>query len=394
MKKIKYLGDIIKLSIAKFISPILKLIFKNKREIWLIGERKSEAKDNGYHLFKYIRVNHPKDKVYYVIDKNSKDLDKILSLDNIIYYDSLKHYIYYIMSSKLICAHLSSCVPDSPVCWKFHGNEMKNKRMIFIQHGITKEIIPSLIYENTKADLFVCGAKPEYDFIREKFGYPEENVKYLGFSRFDNLHDINEINQILVMPTWRQWIPSMTWSKENKEECRNIFMKSEYYKRFNGLLNNQKLIELLNKNNMRLIFYPHYEMQSYIDLFETESDKIIIANKEDYDVQVLLKESKILITDYSSVAFDFAYMRKPLIYYQFDYEKYNSLHYTKGYFDYKTNGFGPVVNDEDEVLLQVEKYIKCNFKSNYLTYIDDFFEIYDKENSNRIYNEINNIKKR
>ena len=69
-------------------SPILKLLNKKYRDIWIIGERKSEAKDNGYHVFKYIRENHPDDEVYYVIDKNSNDLEKIKGLGNIIYYDS------------------------------------------------------------------------------------------------------------------------------------------------------------------------------------------------------------------------------------------------------------------------------------------------------------------
>ena len=389
MKKLEYILDLLKLLIAKCISPILKIVNKDNRDIWLLGERKSEAKDNGYHLFKYIRLNHPNEKVYYVIDKNSKDLDKIKNLGNVIYHDTLKHYIYYIMSSKLVCAHLGSCVPDSPVCWKFSDYDMKNKKKIFIQHGITKELIPSLMYKNTNADLFVCGAKPEYEFVKSEFGYPEGNVKYLGFARFDNLHDREEKNQILVMPTWRQWIPSATWSSNNKEKCSEVFIKSEYYKRFNELINNKELIELLNRNDMRLIFYPHHEIQGYIDLFSTSSNKIIIAKEDEYDVQKLLKESKILITDYSSVAFDFGYMRKPVIYYQFDSENYYKAHYQQGYFIYNKHGFGPVVKLEKDLIYNIEKFIKNDDKfTKYKNRIGNMFSLYDKRNCSRQYESI------
>ena len=44
------------------------------------------------------------------------------------------------------------------------------------------------MYKSTKFDKFICGAKPEYEFIKNKFGYDDKRVKYLGFCRFDNLH--------------------------------------------------------------------------------------------------------------------------------------------------------------------------------------------------------------
>ena len=49
--------------------------------------------------------------------------------------------------------------------------------------------------------------------------------------------------------------------------------------------------------------------------------------------------------DYSSIAFDFAYMKKPLIYYQFDQDKYYTNHFAKGYFDCERDGFGPQMSE-------------------------------------------------
>ena len=159
MRFIKYGIDMSKIALCKVISIIMKFN-KNNRDIWLIGERKDEAKDNGYHLFKYIRSNHPEQKIYYIIEKKSNDVKKIEQYKNIIYYDSFKHYLYYVMSTKLICAHQSSTVPSSPVCWKLLDYKLFKKKKIYIKHGIIKEKIKSHMYENTKFDMIVCGAKP------------------------------------------------------------------------------------------------------------------------------------------------------------------------------------------------------------------------------------------
>ena len=59
------------------------------------------------------------------------------------------------------------------------------------------------------------------------------------------------------------------------------------------------------------------------------------VDNSEIDIQNLLKDSALMITDYSSVFMDFAYMEKPEIYFQFDEDQFRSTHYAKGYFDYK-----------------------------------------------------------
>ena len=191
------------------------------------------------------------------------------------------------------------------------------------------------------------------------------------------------------MPTWRKWIEGATWSSHNKDECKEEFLHTQYLREYNNLLKDKDLSKVLEENNMRLIFYPHYEMSPYIDLFETNSNDIIIADKDHYDVQSLLKESNLLITDYSSVAFDFAYMRKIVIYYQFDQEKYYKNHYQKGYFDYRENGFGPITTSVDELIIQIKDYVNGNLDiDEYLERSKSFFPLYDANNCARHYEEI------
>lgn len=371
-----------KLVLAIIISPIYK--FLNSKKIYLIGERKDQCQDNGYHLFKYIRENHSNEKVYYCITRDSNQLSKIKELGNVVYYKSFKHYLYYVLANKLICAHVGSCTPDTAIVWKFEEKNIIKKNRMFIQHGITKELIPSLMFDKSGLTTFICGAKPEYEFVRKNFGYPKENVKYLGFCRFDNLHNIKIKNQILIMPTWRQWFGMDGNNEMSKEEFKN----SEYFLKYNELINSKELNNVLKDNNIIAIFYPHNEMQRYLELFTTKYENIIIADKNEYDVQTLLKESQLLITDYSSIAFDFAYMKKPLIYYQFDKEMYDKNHYKEGYFDYEKDGFGKVVKNLKYLMDELLDITAKNYKNEYLDRTKYFFEIYDNKNCERLYYEI------
>lgn len=367
---------------AYFIANILTRKSKY-RHIWLIGERYNEARDNGYHLFKYIRKNHPNIKIYYLIDKNSRDIKNIEESGNIIYFGTYKHYIYYFLANKHINSHGSGygCMPDIWACRLLECFFSRKAKNIFIQHGITKDFMPSLTKNKSKIDLFVCGAKPEYDYVKETFGYKDSEVKYLGLARFDNLYKFEVKNQIMYMPTWRTWLANISIEE---------FKSTNYYKSIQSLINNDKLIKMLKQNNLKLIVCLHPITQKYSHLLNSSCENIIIASTKEYDIQNLLKESILCITDYSSVAFDFAYMEKPVIYYQFDYDEYRKMHFKEGYFSYLKDGFGNIVIQEDELINEIEKNIQSNFilTDQIRRRINKFFELRDNQNCKRIYEEI------
>lgn len=400
MKKIfnslKYLSFIDFIAIFIFILVIpITLIYKiflkiNKKEIWLICEDKEEARDNGYHLFKYIRTEHPKVNIYYAINKKSCDYNKIKKYGNVIQYGSLKHWIYYLVATKNISTQKAGN-PNAPLFYFLQVYGILKNNRIFLQHGITKDDAKWLYYKDTKFRLFVCGAKKEYEFIKEKFGYPENNVQYLGFPRFDELHNIKINNkQILLMPTWRNWLARETNFLYNQKE---EFTDTIYFKTYNSLINNEQLIKYLEEKDITMYFYPHRNMQKFVNCFNTKSNNIKILVKNDIDIQKLLKESALMITDYSSVYFDFAYMKKPIIYYQFDYEEYRNRQYQEGYFNYKNDGFGSVNKNEFEIIENIKMYVENNYiiEDTYLKRINDFFEINDTDNCKRVFEEIKKI---
>jgi CDP-glycerol glycerophosphotransferase len=361
--------------IAYLISKPLKYIMRKK--IWIISERKDEARDNSYHLFTYIRKNHPDLPIYYVIDFSSPDKYKISNLGNIIKFGSFKHYIYYMLAEILISTHIYGYAPDLKVFRKADLILKNEKKRVFLQHGILVNYIPILVKGVEQIDLFISGAKPEYNYIIEKLKYDKNTAKYTGLARFDNLINYKSKKQILIMPSWRGFL-----SKLSDDE----FLETSYYKNYIKLIYNRRLINLLQNSNYKLVFFPHYQMQKYIHLFSLDKiDEIVIANRNNYDVQDLLKSSELLITDYSSVHFDFTYMKKPVLYFHFD-----DGHYEKGYFDYSLDGFGEICRSVDRLIDCIEESFTRNniCKKTYIKRSEKYFEFRDENNCKRIFDEI------
>ena len=155
--KIKKLSKIIKcalLYIYYFLYCKLKKI--NNSDVWLLSERGTDARDNAYHLYKYLKNNHKEIKIKYVIDKNSVDSKKINDED-IINYGSKEHFILFITAGKLISTHIMGFSPDMSLFWRLNKiNLLKvHGKKIMLQHGITQNYIEILNAKNSKLDLFI-----------------------------------------------------------------------------------------------------------------------------------------------------------------------------------------------------------------------------------------------
>lgn len=389
--KVKDLLSIFPMSFALICSFFFKIFHRN---IWLVCERKGEARDNGYWFFKYLSEKHPEINAVYAIDKKSPDYFKVKKLGKTISFGSLNHWIYY-FAAKWNISSQKEGKPNAALCFVLEVYLGLRKNRIYLKHGIIKDAQRWIYYDVSKLTMLCCASKMEQEFIQNKFGYPPESVKLVGLARFDNLNSEHIVKrQIVVMPTMREWLRVISSDTLKYENCDD-FTKSEYFIKWVSFLNNDKLIEILKKEDVKLLFYPHPTMQKYLSSFKTKSDNIVLASSKEFDMQQLLMESAMLITDYSSIFFDFAYMKKPLVYYQFDYEKYRKGQYQEGYFSYENDGFGYVAKDEEDVVNQISLVINNKFlmDDTYVSRVDNFFAFRDKSNCSRIFNAIIGLKK-
>ena len=382
------LADKIEIQSLTFVSILLRISQPGKK-IWLIGERGDTAQENGYYYFRYLNASKPDIVSHYIINKTSAQHKAVAKLGKTLHPNSLKHKLLFLRSKYYVTAHNHYCIPITSF-GKTRYRIPTNTTNVFLPHGITYADVSAFYGKKASGiNLFLCGAEPEYRYIKDVFGFDEEEVKYTGLARFDDYFDIHAEKQVLIMPTWRRYI----YLSKNKKVSNELFAKSSYYKIYQSLLNNNELIEILERYDYRLVFYPHYEIQDYITLFSSHSDRINICTSKDNTVQSLLKESSLLITDTSSVSFDFAYMKKPILYYFLDREEVKKEHIQPGYFDHESMGFGEISYSESQLIKNLQSKLKsgCNLEKKYEDRINNFFPLRDRNNCERIFNEIDKV---
>lgn len=369
--------------------PVALVYKRRRRDLWLVCDNGTEAADNGFVFFKYVCETHPEQDCVFAVNKNSPDREKVEQVGNTVNYGSFKHWILY-LTARVNISSQKGGKPNYAVCnlLEVYGI-LKNSR-VFLQHGIIYNDLEFLHYKNSKMSMFMTSTERERSFIVERFGYSEKSVKLTGIARLDNLHGFQvEQGQILVMPTWREWLGNSTLTKNLKKNVAD-FVKTDYYKNWNELLASDKLKEICEKYRLKVMFYLHRDAQRFADCFELDSRYVTVCKYPEYKVDELLKSSAFLITDYSSIHMDFAYMKKPIAYFQFDYDRFYSEHYREGYFTFSEDGFGPTFSDSKELTAYVESSAKNGFENDekYLKRHSSFFTLYDTENCKRNYEAI------
>lgn len=366
-----------------FLFAVIPAFFYKKRRphLWLVCEKGDEARDNGYWFFRYLRENQPQIDAVYAIAPGGRDHSRVEALGPLVRFGSFRHWVLY-LAAEINISSQKDGKPNAAVCYLLEVvlGILKNRR-VFLQHGVTMNNLPFLHCENAKLSLFVCTAQPEYKFILERFGYPEGTVRYTGFPRFDSLHDCQpDGDLLLILPTWRMDM--------QRSGSRSDFLESDYCRAWTELLASDDFQKLLRMQNKRAVFCVHRNMEVFEDHFlSLGSDRVSVLRWRDADIQTLIRTAACLITDYSSVSMDFAYTRKPLIYYQFDYDHFRSHHLPEGYFDYARDGFGPVCADLPSLLGALEDIFRedCRMTESYRRKAEAFFPLYDNKNCERTY---------
>ncbi|MBE6045185.1 MAG: hypothetical protein E7221_00595 [Clostridiales bacterium] len=392
-ERIKYDSYVTKVKEAIAIAMYLFTRKKNrKNQTWLIFEKFcSMAQDNGFAFFRYCMDNllpSEKKHIYYIIDKDSSAYGKVKKYGrNAVRFMSIRH-MYLCLCAKMYVASESS---RHLYLWRgkpsIIENKIKDKPVFFLQHGVTAFKRVDKIFGKSGTDpmtYFVATSKQEQDIVVNNFGYKRENVPILGFTRWDLLEDKSEYedNTILVMPTWRNWLQDM-----DTEE----FRESDYFRHYSSLLENSRLDEVMGDHNTKMVFYIHPKFQEYAQDFAADNDRVSVILFGQQPLNELMMKCKLLITDYSSVAWDFYYMGKPVVFYQFDYDKYIMNH--SSYIDMTKQLFGDRVTDHDGIVDCICSYIGSDFreKPKFGDMRPEMFQYMDRNNCKRTYDYIKNL---
>lgn len=369
--------------------PILTHRFRNG---WVLMDRDTQADDNAEHLYRYIHKNHPEINARFVLRKNSHDWKRLKNEGfKLLAFGSLSHKLALLNAKHLVSSQVESYVKYLP---QGNYNDLMRRDTTYLKHGVIKDDLSARLNPKSLRHV-VTSARREYDSIcadETAYKFTNREVALTGLPRHDRLirkRDDVTANTILIMPTWRSSLVSTTADAYGYSVKNQAFMQSDFYKNWTSFLNSPKLLELATEHGYELVFFPHAELRAYVDEFRAEQVRIV-GHADVGSIQDLFLDAAIMITDYSSVAFEMAYLERPILYYQFDEAfVFGGGHiYEQGYFDYRRDGFGPVCTNEAKLLQQLELALanRCKPCELYHQRMQDFFSFRDSRCCERVFN--------
>ena len=369
------------------------------RHLWLFGAWIGDVYgDNPKYLFEYMLKFYKNEYRIFWVTRN-KNIYKELTEKGIpvLYRNSFKCLFYTLRAGVVVY-----CNDIKDVNFSFLINQ--KKLLIQLWHGVgNKKICYDSLYQmkdqqkNNIGHLFdkifpfsdpfrftaiIATSRLVADRLVSAMKIPEKKVFITGYPRCDLFYSSasskRDFTKVLYAPTFRK-------------------MGTELFLcRLPDTSMWQQINEIFKKNNIKMYIKLHYK-----DLMNMKKEKQDISNYSNvslvipsalYDVQEELLDTDILITDYSSIYFDFLLLDRPVIFFAFDLEEYNRD--DQGIYEPLENiAAGPIVNDWDSVLEWTVKLKEHPdlFEEKRKQVRDRFFEYQDGNSSERVYNTITSL---
>jgi len=361
---------------------------KKKDNIWLIGGHSGQLyTDNAKVFHQYILNTYPKIDIYWIVSKNAPVYSQIAGKK--LLKGSIKSYLYFYQAKVVLFSDTlnSDIAPFSfvlPFVKIFYSRTFK----VYLSHGtIAFKKMPT--YKGKMAEIkknifssYNLAIASTYLAREAMIGYNihPDNIVIKGSARHDELKTLKSDNHtILIAPTWRPWIT-------NKEQ----FTSSDFYHHYTTLLSDKKLLDYLHTNNIIIYFYLHHMFHKYIDTFKKLNNNHIQILSSEIDISKKIKSSHLMITDYSSMCSDFYYLNKPVLFFQFDREKF--IDEVGSEIDLKNTTYGDVSFESQTLINTLLHTIENNYPLSPQQKEGEkyFIHFKDTKNCQRIYNVIIN----
>jgi len=359
---------------------IIKLVLPVDKNLIVFGHRAGRRfGDNSRSLFIYLNRTNSIKKYVWITKSNSvkKNVEKLGY--NCCYYNSLAG-LYYSLRAKW---HVYDCTEgdiNEPIT-KLSNN-------INLWHGVVLKKLSA----HKKTILSVIIYKLSSIFFKKYIVYPNKIYSRHLLDHFPkNKFKLIISNSPRNIFMYNNDIKKLNYFKTNEEKRISNYLKTSKKKilgyfptwRFDGMeifpnkINTfelKKLNNYLNKNNLILVIkkHPNSFFEDKHRLYNKNSEKTYKKISKlkgffliDYDVDLnaIMHNCDMLISDYSGAIFDFLITKKPIILYAPDLKSY-SLNPGMN-FNLKQINIGPIVNNIDQLIKELNKFLKYkNFYSN------------------------------
>tara|TARA_R100000322_G_scaffold170476_1_gene146474 strand:+ start:5943 stop:8627 length:2685 start_codon:yes stop_codon:yes gene_type:complete len=401
-----FLGFDLESQFAKFRVNLLSFIadsyFARRiyRNSWVLIDRIHDANDSAEVLFHYLRDERPEVNAWFVLERGTADWKRLKSRKTrkLIPHGSLRWLLLMRNCEKLISSHADVPIVNHP---KTEGVLRRQPKFVFLQHGVIKDDI-SLWLNEKDIRLFVTSTPDEYRYISGDFSpfrFSSREVALTGLPRFDALerakrHKSDDAkNLIIIAPTWRHWLLAPLEKGRQTRAAESGFVESDFLRNWLELLHRDCWTESSLFFEHEIAFLPHPNLADALHNSDIDIG-VRLLRYDDPGLHNYFARASVFVTDFSSIAFNAAYLRCPVVYFQFDRQKVLSGGHVgrEGYFDYYRDGFGPVTTHVDEAVSAISNIVVNNGASSpYRDRIEEAFPFRDGKCSERVTKEIESI---
>jgi CDP-ribitol ribitolphosphotransferase / teichoic acid ribitol-phosphate polymerase len=352
--------------------------YLSKKE-WLIGERYgTSAEESGHAFFQYCQGQKNASHVYYVIEKSVLGVGDGYLEKNYLIKGSFRH-LYHLGRTNTI--FFTNDIWD--VCPRMPFLLVPMIRKVFLTHGV--KLYGPGVYMRDKADAFDCilvSSSLEKQIIQNEWNIRKSSkILVTGLPRFDSILSSEPKNEILFFTTWR---------KRLRTKTDRQFKETLFFEMVSSLLGHTGLLPFLRENELVLVFRSHFNVAKRLNSFnDFACDHVRIENHTgSKNLQQAIKDATLLITDYSSILWDMAYLHRPVILYQFDREAFMAERGLHAFgVDESSLQFARVARNADQILVHLKDFAAKEFFLNHeeAGNADSFFAYQDTRNCERLY---------
>lgn len=320
-------------------------------QAWIFMDREVDADDNAEHLYRWVKQHRPQHNAWFVLAPDSPDWPRLKAEGFRLIAPGPWCRMLYLNARHVASSHLEPATGGLAAA--VFGPLMR-WRFCFLQHGVTKDDM-SHWFNGQAMDLLVsCTPEEHASVVDDHTPYvlTTREVRRTGFPRHDALLALSRnlpasaVDTLMVMPTWRGNL-----IQDGDPDAMATFRASDYAQRWRSLLSSEPLRALVQAHGLRIVFMPHPNAVPYLPAFELP-EHVQVLTKAQIGIQALMCRSAMMLTDYSSIAFEMACLHRPVLYYQYDRAQFygGDHNWRPGYFDYDRHGFGPVLTTEQQLV--------------------------------------------
>lgn len=341
-----------------------KIIPKNNKLIVFESFLGKQYSDNPRAIYEYLMENHPEYNMYWSVEKQSSQkfndynvkYVQRFSLQWLILMNRAK---FWVSNSRL--PSWISKPPGTIYIQTWHGTPLKKLALdmeeVHMPETNTGEYKENFVNETAKWDYLISPNQYSTDIFKKAFNYQGKIVES-GYPRNDYLvnnnteDEKNKIKKRLKLPKDKKVILyAPTWRDH------------QFYERGRYKFDIHIDLDLFQKeisNDYILLIRMHYLIAENVDVSKYSGFIYDVSQYE--DIRELYILADMLITDYSSVFFDYAILKKPIIFFVYDLFEYRDI--LRGfYFDFEVEAPGPLVKNTDELITEI-KYFTDNKLTN------------------------------